>query len=432
MKLPKLLAGLAVASVALAACGTSGGGGTGNKGTIKIGVDLPESGAAASSGLPTLHGVEFAVKQANDAGGVEGFKLEVSNFDDAVSGSYNEQKGVQNVSAMVGDSKVLAMVGPFNSAVAKAEIPVTNAAGLTMISPSNTNPCLTKDLPTCSYHPQDLRKGKPNNYFRVVATDDLQGPAAADYAFKKLNISKIAVLSDSTVFGKGIADTFQERFKSLGGTVVLRDNYDPASTHDWRSFLTRAKSGGAGGLYVGGTDDKEACQPRPQMKTVGWNAPYFGGDGIETTQCIDDAGDNALDISATSAGAEATQIPAAASTIQAYKKQFPGANDYGTYTIAAYDAANIEIAALKQAIKANNGNMPSREQVRAEVAKTSDFKGVIGTHTFDSNGDTSVKIISMYTTKEVTADKAKDDVCGKTKPTTCFDWVTQFNFGASS
>src|SRR5436189_3367665 len=100
-----LIAGAALAALACGG-GTTGGGG-GNKGTFKIGVDLPESGAAASSGLPTLHGVELAVKQANDKGGIEGYKIEVANFDDAVSGSYNEQKGVQNVQAMLGDSAVL-------------------------------------------------------------------------------------------------------------------------------------------------------------------------------------------------------------------------------------------------------------------------------------------------------------------------------------
>src|SRR5215471_12556755 len=164
----RFLAIAAGAAFAVFACGGSSGStsSSSNKGTFKIGVDLPESGAAASAGLPTLHGVELAVKQVNDNGGIEGYKVAVDNHDDAVAGSYNEQKGVQNVQQMIGDSAVLAMVGPFNSAVAKAEIPIASAAHFTMISPSNTNPCLTKDIPSCStaYHPQDLRKGNPNNY----------------------------------------------------------------------------------------------------------------------------------------------------------------------------------------------------------------------------------------------------------------------------
>lgn len=429
-KRAKLLVTAAGAAFAVFACGgaPTGGGGTANKGTFKIGVDLPESGAAASSGLPTLHGVELAVKQWNDKGGVEGYKIEVDNHDDAVSGSYNEQKGVQNVQQMIGDSKVLGMVGPFNSAVAKAEIPVAAAAHFTMISPSNTNPCLTKDAADCAYHPQDLRKGAPNNYFRVVTTDDFQGPAMADFAYKDLGIKKIAVLSDSTVFGVGIANAFQGQFKKDGGEFVRKD-YDPASVTDFRSFLQSFKDFGAAGLYVGGTDDKKACVARSQMKGIGFDVPYFGGDGIETAQCIDDSGDNNLNVNSTSAGADATQTPSAKAAVTAFKKQFPGPNDFGGYSIQAYDAANALIQAVQRAIKANSGNLASREQVRAEMAKTKGFQGAIGTYNFDANGDTDLRIVSVYTTKNVTDPAQSTGVCGTKSKNICYVWAKQFNFG---
>src|SRR5258708_35383906 len=109
---------------------------------------------------------------------------------------------------MLGDNKFLGMIGPYNSAVAKAEIPAAAPSHFVMISPSNTNPCLTKDLPDCSYHPQDLRKGNANNYFRVVTTDDYQGPAMSSYAYTRLKSTKIGVLDDRTAFGVGIANTF--------------------------------------------------------------------------------------------------------------------------------------------------------------------------------------------------------------------------------
>ena len=425
----RFLAIAAGAAFAVFACGgtSPSGGGTATKGTFKIGVDLPESGAAASSGLPTLHGVELAVKQVNDAGGVEGYKVEVDNHDDAVSGSYNEQKGVQNVQQMIADSKVLGMVGPFNSAVAKAEIPVAAPAHFTMVSPSNTNPCLTKDVPDCAYHPQDLRHGNANNYFRVVTTDDNQGPAMADYAYKDLGIKKIAVLSDSTVFGVGIANTFQAQFKKDGGDY-LRKDYDPASVTDFRSFLQAFKDFGAAGLYVGGTDDKKACVPRSQMKAIGFDVPYLGGDGIETSQCLDDAGDNNLNVSSTSAGADATQTPSAKSAVDAFKKQFPGPNDFGGYSIQAYDAANALLQAIGRAIKGNNGNIPSREQVRSEMAKTKGFKGAIGTYNFDSTGDTDLKIVSVYTSKQAPDPAATTGVCSTKNKNVCYVWAKQFNF----
>src|SRR5437764_12571353 len=115
MRLSKLLAGLAVASVALAACGTSGGG-TANKGTINIGVDLPESGAEASNGIPTLNGVKYAVQTA---GSVERYTIKVKNVDDAVNGVHEPQKGAQNMQTSVADTSRLGVVGPFTSNAAR-------------------------------------------------------------------------------------------------------------------------------------------------------------------------------------------------------------------------------------------------------------------------------------------------------------------------
>src|SRR5258708_6782265 len=127
--------------VAFACGGTTGGGGS--KGEIDIASDLPVSGADASSGLPTQQGAQFAITRAAT---VRGYTLKFVPFDDAVNGAHDAQKGVQNVQAMLSNSKILGMVGPFNSGVAKAEIPVGNQAPLAMISPSNTNECLTQAL----------------------------------------------------------------------------------------------------------------------------------------------------------------------------------------------------------------------------------------------------------------------------------------------
>jgi len=435
-RLGRAAAIIALGLVAVACGGGTGSGGSGgSKGTISIGVDLPESGAAASSGLPTLNGVKFAVQKAG--GSVSGWTLTVENRDDAVGGSYNADKGVQNVTDLINNNAVVAMVGPFNSAVAKAEIPVANEAGFTMISPSNTNPCLTKDLSTCSYHPQDLRK-KANNYFRVVATDDLQGPAMADYAYNTLGIKTIGIMDEKTVFGVGIADAFQAQYVKDGGKFQ-RQSYDPKTTTDWRAILQGFKDFGATAIYIGGTDDQKACQPRGQMNALGIGSwPYLGGDGIETSQCIDDAADSANGVSATTAGADAGQIASATSVIADFKKSFTGANDYGAYTMSAYDAANIEIAAIKKAI--DGGSDPKkvnafREAVRNNVAHTSNFQGVLGTTTFDSAGDTSAKIISVWAVKKEDAARVSkgDLTCGKAggpNANFCFDWVKQFNFGA--
>ena len=437
-RLARAAAIVALGLVAVACGGSTGGSGGGSKGTISIGVDLPESGAAASSGLPTLNGVKYAVLKAG--GSVDGWTLTVENRDDAVNGSYNADKGVQNVTDLINTNTVVSMVGPFNSAVAKAEIPIAAPAHFAMISPSNTNPCLTKNLgaPACAYDPSELRKGNPNNYFRVVATDDLQGPAMADYAYNTLGIRKMGIMDEKSVYGVGIANAFEQQWKKDGGTD-LHQSFDPKTTTDWRAILQSFVAFGATAVYVGGTDDQKACQPRAQMEALGIaNWPYLGGDGIQTSQCIDDSAQAALNVSATTAGADAGHLGgSAAAAISDFKKNFTGANDYGAYTMSAYDAANIEIAAIKKALDA--GKDPKkindfREAVRAAVASTSNYQGVLGTTTFDANGDTSAKIISIYgVQKEDAATVASGALtCGKSggpNQNFCYVWVKQVNFG---
>jgi branched-chain amino acid transport system substrate-binding protein len=333
---------------------------------------------------------------------------------------------------MLDDNAYLGMVGPYNSAVAKAEIPIAAPKSFVMVSPSNTNPCLTKDIAGCSYHPQDLRAGNPNNYWRVVTTDDYQGPAMADYMFKQLSIKSVGILDDSTVFGVGIAGAFEAEFKKLGGTVAQHAEYKKEQTSDFKSILLGFKNKGAAAVYVGGTDDQNICIPRKQMKDIGWDAPFGGGDGIETTDCIDQGAGNETNIYATSAGADATQVAGATDTIAKFRQQFTGANDFGGYTMQAYDGANALMTAIGNAIKSNGGSTPTRKQVRDAFAAIKGFKGVIGTYDFDQNGDTSLKIVSIYVVNQVSDPAKSTGVCGKNAKTACFIWKTQFDFATTS
>jgi len=419
---------VAVASLVTFACGGSSGGGSA-KGTIKIGSDLP---VCTSGGLTTQNGVKFAVDKRNAGGGVQGYTIEFQGFDDCRQGAYNADAGVANVRSMLDDSKFLGMIGPFNSAVAKAEIPIAAPKHFTMVSPSNTNPCLTKEVPTplppCTYHASDLRAGNPNNYFRVVTTDDYQGPAMADYYYKTLNIHSVAILDDSTVFGVGIAGAFEAEFKKLGGSVVKHSEYKKEQTSDFKAVLLSFKTAGAQAVYAGGTDDQNLCIPRKQMKDIGGDAPFGGGDGIETTDCINQASGNESGVYATTAGADATKIAGAQTAIADFRKQFTGPNDFGGYTMQAYDAANALIDAIGRAVGDANGGVPTRDQVRAEMAKTKGFVGVIGTYDFDANGDNSLKIVSIYLTKQVSDPAQSSGVCGKQAANVCFTWASQVDF----
>ena len=392
--------------VAFACGGTSGG--SGSKGEIDIASDLPVSGADASSGLPTQQGAQFAVTRAAT---VRGYTIKFVPFDDAVNGVHDAQKGVQNVQAMLSNTKILGMVGPFNSGVAKAEIPVANQAPLAMISPSNTNECLTQAFAYCQaangYTPASLRPTGSNNYFRVAAADTFQGPAMADFALKAgpppagLGITKVAVWDDEETFGQGVANNFAKEFSAKGGTVVDRKSYDPKAKKDFKDFLASAKDKGAQGIYVGATSATGGCIARGQMAGL-FNPDiyYFGPDGIGDGQCLKDAGSMATsNMFATQGVSDATQNPDAKAVVNAYSAAYPGSSNIGAYTFAGYDCAALLIDAIGRAIDANGGNMPTRAQVITQLAKTTNFKGLTGVITFDANGDPTHPTLQLQQVK---------------------------------
>jgi branched-chain amino acid transport system substrate-binding protein len=393
----------------LAACS---GGGNGEP-TITIGVDLPLSGDEGRVGTPALNGIRFFVKQHPV---VDGFTVEVSARDDAVKGVHDPKVGAQNVAALIADSHVLGIIGPLNASVARAAIPPANQAGLAMISPSAGNRCLTKDplLPAllnparvaigCAAAglplPSDLRPAKTNNFFRLATTDDLQGAAAADFAYTNLHLLRVGVLSDHEAYGQALAASFRARFTRLGGLIVLYQDSTPSASLDLSAFMTKAKADGAQGIYFGGVTANNGCTIRAQMAAVfapGAATPFLGADGIaEDPACVRAAGSNAAGMYATVPVVDANQVASAQSVIAAFKAEYRDAGNYGAYTILAYDATAVLYDALDRAIKAAGGKLPARKDVVAQLAATQAFPGVSGPFGFDADGDTTHRVVSVF------------------------------------
>lgn len=375
-----------------ASSGASGGG------TVKIGVDLPVSGADASIGIPTQNGAVLAVEQANAAGFAGGkYKIETSLLDDAVQGKHDPAAGAQNVKTFIADDAVLAMVGPFNSNVAKSEIPLTNDAGLVQISPSNTNDGLT-----IGDDAKKLRTAHPdtNAYFRVCTRDSRQGDALAQFA-KKLGYKKIFIIDDNETYGKGLADVFDKQFAAGGGTVLGREHITP-NQQDFKSLLTKAKALSPDAIFYGGNTSTGGGLIRRQMADVGMaKLPYMGGDGISDAEFIKVAGSEADGTYYSFAAPEASKLPSAKQFIADYQKRFKA--DVGPYSANAYTAAKIEIAAIEKAINDNGGKMPTRADVLKNVAATKDFASPIGPVGFDANGDTTNAVLTL---REIKGGKA--------------------------
>ena len=258
MKFRKLTALVGASMLVFAACSstppaaTTGASGSAapsvdtSKGTVKFAIELPQQGSEKAASDPIINGIKLAVKQAG--GGAGGYKIDIpqgSIFDDALNGAHDPQTGANNMSQIVADPDTIAVIGPLNSSVAVAQIPISNEGGLFHCSPANTNPDLTKGAPAAQL------RTKPNNYIRVVTTDDVQGPAAAQYIIDVLKKTNVYVIDDTETFGKGVADAFAAEFTKRGGKVVKHDAA-PKTTQDYVSIMTAAKALNPDSIYFGG------------------------------------------------------------------------------------------------------------------------------------------------------------------------------------
>lgn len=392
------ITGLFAFSLGLAACGAVGGGNT-TGGTVCVASDFPVSGTDGSEGIPAQNGVELAVSQAKLHGN---YTLQLKKFDDAVNGKHNATQGATNLTKMVGDSCIVAAVGPFNSNVAGAEIPIATANGLALISPSNTNPGLTLQQYSQTYgfqfdklHPS----GKPEAYFRVCANDVAQGKEVAKLA-TEAGYKKAYVVDDSEPYGKGLADFFEQNFTANGGTVIdpasSRDEVSENNTTNLGSLADKIKQAAPDVVFFGGVTSGGGAALRSALTAKGVAAPMYGGDGIaQDPSFIQIAGATAAEGSVgTVAAPDLAGLSGggAQTFLTAYKAKFN--TDPIAYSVNAYDIGGIVIAAINRVIDA--GKPVNKANVLAEIAKT-DYSGITGHITFDQNGDNSgQKVFSVY------------------------------------
>jgi branched-chain amino acid transport system substrate-binding protein len=385
-----------VVGVMATACET--GAGSTRAPDILIASDMPRS-AFPSDTAPWQQAIDLAI---NQKGSIDGYTLGYWPLDDSLSANQNPLRGINNVGRMIQDPRVLGMVGPFNSGIAYVEIPVAGAADLAMLSPSNTNSCVTLEFPFCGKGlPPRLYTGHPNNYFRLAAPDAGEGRAMANYVTRQVkNVTRVAIFNEWDAIGHVIINDFTSVLAASGVDVVLQQDLDPTTT-DFSDFLKKASALGAEAIYaVGDNGYAPLCAAAAQTKALVPGALFMATDGVTPdSQCIKDAGaDNAEGMVGTYMDVDprANKDTKVSKAVDSYLKAYPKASDVTHYTFAAYDAARIMIDAITRAIEKNHGGFPSRPQVVVALSETAGFQGVTGTYSFDSKGDTLAPMMSIW------------------------------------
>ncbi|MFF3463022.1 branched-chain amino acid ABC transporter substrate-binding protein [Streptomyces sp. NPDC001984] len=383
-------AALAAGALTLTACGSrdsgdkgsdSGSGGT----TVVIGVDAPLTGDLSALGLGIKNSVDLAANTANKQKYVKGVTFKIEALDDQAQPS----SGQQNATKLVADKSVLGVVGPLNSSVAESMQKVFDDAKLVEVSPANTNPALTQGT---NWQTSKARTYK--SYFRTATTDAIQGPFAAQYVYNKAKKTKVFVIDDKKTYGAGLAATFTDEFKKLGGKVVGTEHINP-DTKDFSAVATKVKNSGAEVVYYGG-EYPQAGPLSKQIKAAGAKIPLVGGDGIYSADFIKLGGASATGDLATSVGAPVETLPSATEFVANYKTA--GYKEaYEAYGGYSYDSAWAIIEAVKKVVDDNGGKLPSdaRDKVTAAMQNVS-FDGVTGKVSFDEFGDATNKQLTVY------------------------------------
>ncbi|GHH16966.1 branched chain amino acid ABC transporter substrate-binding protein [Streptomyces rubradiris] len=387
-----LTAALAAGALTLTACGSrdSGDEGSGKDGggTVVIGVDVPLTGDLSAMGLGIKNSADLAAKNANKRNFVKGVTFTTEALDDQAQPS----AGQQNASRFVSEKEVLGVVGPLNSSVAESMQKVLDDAGLVQVSPANTGPSLSQGP-----NWQTKKERQYKAYFRTATTDAIQGPFAAQYVFNTAKKKKVFVIDDKKTYGSGLASTFTQEFKKLGGQVVGTEHINP-DTKDFSAVATKVKNSGAEVVYYGG-EYPQAGPLSKQIKASGAKIPLVGGDGVKDDTYMKLAGAESTGDLTTSVGAPVEDLPSAEQFVSDYKAAGykEGYSAYGGY---AYDSAWAIIEAVKKVVEANGGELPSDARKKVtEAMQSVSFDGVTGKVSFDQYGDATNKQLTVYAVK---------------------------------
>lgn len=373
------------ASVAITGCASSnnaggstgGSGGSGDAaagGKILIATQSPLSGSNSAVGDALKSGAEYALNLKKEEFKKLGFDLQLFPQDD----QGDPKIGVSNAEMLISNPDVLGVVGHYNTGVAIPSSVKYEEGKLVMVSPANTGVKLTEE-------------GKKTVH-RICARDDAQGPKAAMYAKNKLGVKNAFIIHDKTAYGQGLADQVKAQFEK-DGVQVLGFEGITQGEKDFSAVLNQVVPKNPDIIFFGGLYPEGGILVK-QAREKGYKGYFMGGDGIDSSDMIKIAGQAAEGVVYTSVAGDVTQTEEGKKWAEEYKKTMN--KPLETYSVYGYDAMNVLLNGVLEAVKANGGKKPTREQVLEAVHATKDFQGQFTKVTFDDKGDNVYADVYIY------------------------------------
>ena len=410
-----LLAAVGALALIAAGCGggsdkSSGGGSTGGGGGGKVSAlpasscgslefkgsgdadyliasDLPLQGGSRTQTTQMNAAIRYVLGQQDWKAGKYNIAFQACDDSTAQLGKWDPDKCSANAHAYAQNSKLLGVIGTFNSGCAAIEIPVLNQApggGLQLLSPANTYGCLTE--PCAGDEPEKYYPSGKRNYARVAPSDPNQGAVDAKFLVSQ-GVKRVSVLNDKEAYGLGVAKNFAGAAKAAGMTVTGFTAYDPKQAN-YQALFTRIKGQNPDAVFIGGLIDENSGQLiNDKVKVLGDNSKVklMLPDGF-TTDAIFDRSQGGTPEAAGSyfsvAGVGIDKYTGAAKTfINGFKTKLNG-KPVDPYAILAAQAAQVLLGAIGK----SDG---TRSDVISKVFATKVNDGLIGSFEFNKNGDLS-------------------------------------------
>jgi branched-chain amino acid transport system substrate-binding protein len=360
---------LSLLSISVIGCSNNSSGNV-----IKVATQSPLSGNQATVGEAIKNGAQLAIDDHVEAFKKLGFDLKLAPYDDQA----DPKKGVANAQSIGADPSILGVVGHYNSGVAIPSATTYQKNKLVMVSPANTA--------------VELTESGNKSVHRIVARDDVQGSADANYATNKLHAKNIFIIQDKTAYGQGISSKFQKQAEANGAKIAGNEGITPGEK-DFSGVLNQVAAAKPDFIFYGGIYSEFGILVK-QAREKGIIVPMMGGDGVDSSDMYTIAGDAIKDVYYSTTAADVSNTAEGKKWAEKYKAKFN--KEPQSYAYYGYDAMNVLLKGLEDAIKKNGNKKPNREQVLDAVHAIKDYQGIATKVSFDDKGDNDFAKIFIH------------------------------------
>lgn len=336
---------------------------------VRLGFAAPLTGPQAHYGKEMQNGIVLALDEINAE------KIRISGrtakFELLAEDDQADPKQGAAVAQKLVDAKIQGMLGHFNSGTTIPASRIYADAGIPQIAMATS--------------PQYTAQGFATT-FRAMTSDTQQGAVMGAFAVNALQAKAIAIVDDRTAYGQGLADEFEKAVTAAGGRVVKREFTNDKAV-DFRAILTSIKKTGADLVFFGGADAQGGPMVA-QMRELGLQAQFAGGEMLKSPKFLELAGAAAEGAIASLAGLPLDRMPGGPDYAARYKAKFDA--DVAVYSPYAYDATRVMVSAMQRADSAD----PAK--YLPELAKTKQPGITSANVEYDEKGDLKVGGITVY------------------------------------